>query len=112
MTAMTLGDHQEEFALDIVRLLTEATARGYRYRLGEFERTVEQQKLYVETGRSKTMESDHIKKCAADIHFFKQGRLCYPQELGDLWESMSRYNRWGGNWKSFKDAPHFERHVR
>lgn len=109
---MSLGAEQEIFTRDLVRLLSQAFALGYEVRLGEVQRTTEQQELYVRTGRSKTMNSQHIKKLAADMHFFdSKGTLCYPQELGDYWESLSKENRWGGNWKSFKDQPHFERFV-
>jgi peptidoglycan L-alanyl-D-glutamate endopeptidase CwlK len=79
----------------------------------------EMQSVYVQTGRSKTMLSDHLKKCAGDVHFFKDGQLCYPEELGAYWEGLSPFNRWGGSWRglieagrsNFKDAPHFERHF-
>ena len=53
----------------------------------------------------------HLKKCAADLHFTKDGELCYPQDLGDFWESLNEKNQWGGNWNSFKDKPHFQRTV-
>ena len=108
---MTLGDNQEAFSKDIVKLLIHADSLGYNYRFGEAERPVEMQKIYYTTGRSKTMNSMHLKKCAFDIHFTKDGRLCYPKELGDYWESLDPLNQWGGNWKSFKDAPHFQRTV-
>ena len=108
---MTLGQNQEAFVRDLVKLLSYAHANGYETRLGEVERTVEQQKLYMASGRSATMDSMHLKKCAADIHFTKDGVLCDPQELGDYWESLNPLNRWGGNWKTFKDKPHFERKV-
>jgi peptidoglycan L-alanyl-D-glutamate endopeptidase CwlK len=108
---MSLGAEQESFTRDLVKLLTKAFELGYEVRMGEVQRPVEMQELYVRTGRSKTMNSQHLKKLAADLHFTKDGTLCYPQELGDYWESLSKVNRWGGNWKSFKDAPHFERFV-
>lgn len=108
---MTLGQHQEAFSRDIVSLLNKAFQLRYEARLGEFQRTVEQQEIYVRTGRSKTMNSNHIKKCAADIHFFKNGVLCYPEELGNYWESLNPLNSWGGNWHTFKDKPHFERRA-
>lgn len=108
---MTLGEHQQAFSRDLVQLLTRAFTLGYEVRIGEVERTVEQQKLYVSTGRSKTMNSNHLKKCAADLHFFKDGKICYPDELGNFWESLNPINSWGGNWKSFKDKPHFERRA-
>ncbi len=108
---MTLGEHQEAFTRDLVRLIIEAMKRGYGVRMGEVQRTPEQQAIYVKTGRSKTMKSQHLNKTAADLHFTKDGKLCYPQELGDYWESLHSLNQWGGYWKSFKDAPHFERRV-
>lgn len=108
---MSLGYEQEQFALDVIKLLTKATELGFGIRIGEAERTIEQQKLYVQTGRSKTMNSMHIKKCAIDLHFTKDGVLHYPQELGDYWESLNPLNQWGGNWNSFKDKPHFQRTV-
>lgn len=108
---MSLGHEQEQFTKDLVKLLSKALELGYEVRMGEVLRPVEMQELYVKTGRSKTMNSMHIKKCAADIHFFKDGTLCYPEELGKYWESLSTENQWGGNWKSFKDQPHFERHI-
>ena len=108
---MTLGEHQEKFSEDLVKLLLKAFELGYKVRMGEVQRPVEMQELYIKTGRSKTMNSMHIKKCAADIHFLKDGQLCYPQVLGDFWQSLDPINQWGGNWKSFKDQPHFERHI-
>jgi hypothetical protein len=106
---MTLGEHQQHFARDLVLLLSHAHSLGYEVRIGEVERPVEMQQIYVRTGRSKTMNSIHIKKCAADLHFFKDGKLCYPDELGEYWESLNPLNSWGGNWNSFKDKPHFQR---
>ena len=108
---MTLGEHQEKFSEDLVKLLLKAFQLGYKVRIAEAQRPIEMQELYVKMGRSKTMNSMHIKKCAADIHFLKDGQLCYPQELGDYWQSLNSLNQWGGNWKSFKDQPHFERHI-
>jgi hypothetical protein len=106
---MTLGEEQEAFFEDLLRLGAKALKLGYKIRGGELQRTLEQQEIYVKTKRSKTLNSRHIDKCAIDLHFTKDGKLCYPQELGDFWESLNPKNKWGGNWKSFKDQPHFER---
>jgi len=108
---MSLGQEQEAFSRDISKLLTYVFTEGYEVRIGEVERTVEQQKIYVQIGRSKTMNSNHLRKCAADLHFTLKGELCYPQEFGDYWESLNPKNSWGGNWSSFKDKPHFERRA-
>lgn len=109
---MTLGQTQELFMRDVVKLLCKAFELGYEVRGGELERTTDQQLIYVRTGRSKTMDSNHIRKCAIDLHFTKDGKLCYPKELGDYWESLSPANSWGGNWNSFKDQPHFEKRFK
>jgi len=108
---MTLGEHQENFTKDLIRLINKAHELGYGVRIGEVLRTPEQQEIYVKTGRSKTMNSNHLRKCAADLFFTRNGEICYPQDLGDFWESLNKLNSWGGNWKSFKDKPHFERRA-
>ncbi len=108
---MTLGQHQEQFALHLATLIVRANQLGYGVRIGEVYRTVEQQALYKQQGRSMTMNSMHLKKCAADCHFVKDGVLSYPEELGKFWESLDPLNQAGMFWKRFKDAPHFERRV-
>ncbi len=112
---MSLRREQSAFAVDLVSLLTWATSKGYDFVIGEVQRTPEQQKIYYDTGRSKTMNSMHLQKCAADLFFFMNGKLLSTKEemqpIGNQWESMNVKNQWGGNWKSFKDIPHFERKV-
>lgn len=119
---MTLGQHQEIFAKHVCLLLAKAWELGYAVRLGEMLRPIEMQKIYVEQGRSKTMNSMHLKKCAIDLILLLDNAICTRQEikpLGDYWESLDPLNRWGGSWRgliesrksSFVDAPHFERAV-
>ena len=110
-----LVDNQATFLLNFCKLVEEATKRGFVVTSGELLRTVEQQKLYVQTGRSKTMNSNHLKKLAGDLNFFKEGKyICSVEEikeLGTYWESLHPKNRWGGNFSKFKDVPHFEMNV-
>jgi len=113
---MRLGQHQEAFSRDVCKLMLRGFELGYDLRGGEWMRSPEQQALYVQTGASKTMNSMHLKKCAVDLHWVKDGAICYPEELGRFWESLSPLNRYGGNFDkdwakadSFKDAPHYER---
>jgi hypothetical protein len=107
---MSLRDEQSAFARDIVRLLLYAGEQGFEYTFGEFERPIEMQRLHMAAGRSTTMNSNHLRRCAADIYFFRDGNLTYDiADLGRYWESLHPKNRWGGNWKTFKDLPHFER---
>lgn len=110
---MSLGKHQEAFAKDAEKLLRYLHQNGYDVRIGEAYRTQEQQELYLKQGKSKTMNSRHLKKCAIDLFIFKNGSWLQSkkdlQEIGDFWESLDALNSWGGNWKSFLDTPHFER---
>lgn len=112
---MSLVTRQFNFVQDVLLLIAFAIKLGFVVTFGEALRTPEQQKIYVESGRSKTMASDHLIRCAIDLNFFINGELIYDQEklqpIGDYWESLRPGNRWGGNWKSFKDRPHFENHV-
>ena len=112
---MSLVTEQAAFLLDAAKLIQKATELGFTVTGGELARTPEQQAIYVKTGRSKTMASNHIKRCAIDLNFFRDGKLCYDiatlKPVGDYWESLNPKNSWGGNWKSFKDVPHFERRV-
>jgi hypothetical protein len=108
---MQLGEHQESFSRDVIKLLTRANELGYGIRIGEVFRTLEQQKMYIKAGRSKTMNSMHLKKCAIDIYFTKNDRLVYPEELGKYWESLDSRNKAGMFWKKFRDAPHYQRTV-
>jgi len=110
---MNLNTEQAAFLLDACKLITYATEQGFAVTGGELSRTPEQQAIYVKTGRSKTMNSIHLKRCAIDLNFFKDGKLTYDiptlKPVGDYWESLHPKNEWGGNWKSFKDVPHFQR---
>ena len=110
---MSLQQEQAQFTRDLVKLLEFCFSRGYDVSIGEVQRTPEQQQIYVKTGRSKTMASNHLRKCAVDLFIFLSGRLLQSkaelQPIGDFWESLGPKNSWGGNWNSFKDCPHFER---
>ena len=110
---MSLNQEQAAFLLDACKLIQYATEQGWTVTGGELYRTPEQQEIYLKTGRSKTMASNHLKRCAIDLNFFKDGKLVYDiptlKPVGDYWESLHPCNSWGGNWSSFKDVPHFER---
>lgn len=111
--------NQAAFLLDFCRLVLWATEQGYTLTCGEVQRPIEMQKLYVERGSSRTMNSRHLVKMAGDLNIFKNGKLCGRAEiepLGRYWESLHPKNRWGGNfdrdWSKpdkFFDGPHFER---
>lgn len=116
---MSMVNEQHLFMLDVAKLIVEAERLSFRLSGGELYRTAEQQAIYVKTGRSKTMNSYHLKRLAIDLNFFAKDsngdwKLTYDmallKPLGDFWESLTPgKNSWGGNWNSFKDVPHFER---
>lgn len=110
---MTLGQQQETFMKDVQSLLEHIHAKGLNARGGELKRTADQQAIYVKKGLSKTSNSNHLKSLAIDLHVFKNGKWLKTkkelQELGDYWEGLNEQNKWGGNYKSFTDCPHFER---
>jgi len=115
---MSLVHEQSVFLMHVCELLRKATELGFLTSGGELYRTPEQQALHVKNGRSQTMSSQHLKRLAIDLNFFREGAngaadLTYDVEtlrpLGQFWESLDPANRWGGNWSSFKDTPHFER---
>jgi len=117
---MSLGQEQTIFTKQVVMLVNRAWDEGYEVRFGEVQRPIEMQQIYVNTGRSKTMNSQHIKKLAVDLILLKDGKICTHEQikpLGKWWEALDAKNRWGGSWRglieakksSFVDAPHFER---
>ena len=112
---MTLGQNQEKFTQDLAKLLNYLIENGYTIRIGEVERTQAQQQMYIKEGKSKTLNSMHLKRCAADLHIFKDNKWLQSknelQAVGDYWQSLDENNRWGGNFKTFIDTPHFERNC-
>lgn len=87
----------------------------------ETVRTIEQQKIYVAKGTSKTMKSRHIPST-------NKSGLCEAVDIAPYpidWKNIKRFiilsqhiKRvaqnlhiniiYGGDWKSFKDYPHYE----
>lgn len=109
---MSLSDKQWLFLQDVADLIKYAKDNNIKLTGGELYRTLDQQILYVEAGKSQTTKSNHLRRLAIDFNFFIDGSLTYKKEdvqiLGDYWESLRSGNSWGGNWKSFQDVPHFE----
>ena len=118
---MKLSTKQQIFTKNVAKLINFATESGIELTFGEAYRTREQQLIYVQTGKSKTMNSNHLRRLAVDFNFFKDGNLTYEwtdiKFIGDYWESLDPANRWGGDWNKnnkkdgFIDTPHFEMNV-
>jgi peptidoglycan L-alanyl-D-glutamate endopeptidase CwlK len=113
---MSLVNEQVVFLQDVVKLVSKCSELGFFVTGGELFRTKEQQEIYVASGKSKTMNSMHLNRCAIDLNFFDKNLKLISdkkslQAIGNFWESLDKKNRWGGNFKSFLDCPHFERNV-
>lgn len=112
---VNLGREQEAFMADVEKLLGYIHSNGYTLRGGELTRIPAQQEIYIADGKSRTANSMHLKRCAIDLFVFKNGKWLKTkgdlQLIGDFWESLGEKNKWGGNWKHFVDAVHFERMV-
>lgn len=111
---MALSDDQWKFLQDVAKLIQFAAERGFKLTGGELYRTQEQQNFHKANGRTTVGTSQHMKRLAIDFNIFlPSGALLQKakdaQVLGDFWESLDPNNRWGGNWTTFVDAPHFER---
>lgn len=112
---MTLSAEQAAFLLDACKLIQHATDLGWTVTGGELYRTQDQQEIYFKAGKTKTMQSNHLRRLAIDLNFLKDGQAVWDkaqlQPVGDYWESLHPSNRWGGNFVSFTDVPHFERNI-
>lgn len=111
---ISLVQHQFAFLLDVAKLIEHAKDRGFMVTGGELYRTQDQQEIYYKAGKSKTLDSNHTRRLAIDLHFFLGGNLCDAKEIepvGMFWEGLSPLNRWGGRFKGLVDAVHFERNV-
>ena len=118
---MKLSQYQRIFTKNIAKLIVFANEKGIELTFGEAYRTREQQLIYMQSGKSKTMRSNHLKRLAVDFNFFVDNELTYNWDiikiLGDYWETLHPLNRWGGDWNKndikdgFIDTPHFEMNV-
>ncbi len=101
---MSLEHRQAAFLVYLGELLKKAGELGFLVTGGELYRTTGQQALYVLTGRSSTMKSQHLKRMAIDLNFYREQpdgslELVYSADalrpLGEFWESLDSANRWG-----------------
>lgn len=103
---------------ELVRWLKLAAAGGppVGFVVLEGRRTVERQKELVAKGASTTMNSRHITGHAVDIAPLEDGKVSWRWPLynklapfmKDLADEMDLPIEWGGDWKSFKDGPHWQ----
>ena len=80
-------------------------------------RTIEEQKILVQKGKSKTMKSRHLTGDAVDIACFDEnGKITwdgkyYKKVASHILKIAQKQGikvTWGGSWASFMDMPHFQ----
>lgn len=79
-------------------------------------RTPERQKLLRDSGASQTLNSRHITGHAVDLCAFVDGEVrwdwpLYHKIAAAMKQAAQELNVaiiWGGDWRRFKDGPHFE----
>lgn len=79
-------------------------------------RTPERQKVLKEAGASQTLNSRHITGHAVDLGAWVDGQVdwswpLYHQIAKAMKTAAAELNvsiEWGGDWRTFKDGPHFQ----
>ncbi len=79
-------------------------------------RSRERQSLLVKQGKSRTMNSRHLTGHAVDVAALVDGRISWEFEqyrrIADAFkEAAGKLGvgiEWGGDWKRFRDGPHFQ----
>jgi peptidoglycan L-alanyl-D-glutamate endopeptidase CwlK len=92
------------------------TNSPYDFSITEGIRSKERQQQLYDEGKSQTLNSKHIVGKAVDIAVFVDGAVTwdmkYYKQVAEHILAVAKLNdvslTWGGNWKSFKDGPHFE----
>lgn len=102
---------------DLVKVVNKALEISeIDFAITEGLRTIEKQRQLVEKGASTTMRSRHLTGHAIDLAAIVDGEIRWDWGLYDkLAQSMKRAAHdlqipieWGGDWKTFKDGPHFQ----
>jgi len=100
---------------DLVRVVRKARLR-VPFIVIEGLRTLERQRTLVNSGASRTLNSRHITGHAVDLMALVagEGRWDWPlyAKIGQVMKEVAIEEKvpivWGGDWKSFRDGPHFE----
>jgi peptidoglycan L-alanyl-D-glutamate endopeptidase CwlK len=102
---------------DLVRVVKKAAALSdLDFTVLEGLRTVERQKQLVNQGASRTMNSRHITGHAVDLAPMIGGTVSWDwplyHRLAKIVKSAAADEKvplvWGGDWRAFKDGPHWE----
>jgi peptidoglycan L-alanyl-D-glutamate endopeptidase CwlK len=121
MTSWSLSARDEERLKgvhpDLVRVFRRAAKDGApRFAVIEGLRTIKRQRELVAAGASRTMRSRHIHGFAVDIAPIIGGKISWDwpayHPLAKAIKAASAAEgvavTWGGDWKSFRDGPHWD----
>ncbi len=107
---MTMVEKQAKFLVDVAQLILWAHEQGIVLTGVELLRTPEQQKIYFDSKKSKTMNSRHLEKLAIDLYIIKDGKIGTKEDyagMAKFWKSLDPQNVAGYDWGW--DSNHFER---
>jgi len=102
---------------DLVRVVERAIElTSVDFTVLEGLRTTDRQKTLVAAGASKTMNSRHITGHAVDLAAYVDGQVDWSWPLYERIAATMKLAAkelnvmivWGGDWRTFKDGPHFE----
>lgn len=102
---------------DLVRVVKKAASMsGLDFTILEGLRTLERQKQLMAEGATKTMNSRHLTGHAVDIAPMLGGSVSWDWPLYHRLAKVIKAAAvaegvpltWGGDWRSFKDGPHWE----
>lgn len=102
---------------DLVEIVLRASnSSSVPFIITEGIRTIQRQAELVARGASRTMASKHITGRAVDVAAVVDGKVSWDWKyytqisvaFKEAAEELGVSLRWGGDWKTFKDGPHFE----
>jgi peptidoglycan L-alanyl-D-glutamate endopeptidase CwlK len=102
---------------DLVKVMELAISKSpVDFSVIEGLRTIERQRQYVKSGASRTMKSRHLTGHAVDIAPYVSGKIRWDwplyYKIAPIVKAAAKELKisivWGGDWKTFKDGPHFE----
>ena len=96
----------------IVEAIERAESLGMTVQITEGRRSIETQKKYVASGKSKTMHSYHLTGRAVDVYVNKGWKFEHYKAFADIVKDVAKKRQkiitWGGDWPKFRDGPHFQ----
>lgn len=102
---------------DLVNVVTRALSNSsIEFQVSEGIRTLEKQRELVRIGASKTLNSRHLDGHAVDLFAVVDGQARWDWPLYEKISTSMKIAaaelavpiEWGGDWRSFKDGPHFQ----